>query len=93
MKGVIKLKTGTSGCNFFSEVVYNYGVCGWLIHSSRLVPKEESLGLTVRRQVLALNYIEDVSAEEISQVLNKSTKSVERLLNRTRLVPRNESFE
>jgi RNA polymerase sigma-70 factor (ECF subfamily) len=41
------------------------------------------------QQVLTLKYLEDMSAKEISQVLNKSTKSVESLLDRARLALRN----
>ena len=44
-------------------------------------------------QVLTLKYIEGMSAKEISQVLNKSAKSVESLLDRARLVLRNEIIQ
>jgi RNA polymerase sigma-70 factor (ECF subfamily) len=40
------------------------------------------------QQVLTLKYLENMSAREISQVMDKSTKSVESLLDRARLVLR-----
>lgn len=42
------------------------------------------------QQVLMLKYIEEMSAKEVGQVLGKSTKSVESLLDRARLALRNE---